>query len=80
MSGIPVVGGAGGGVFAEGARGLRRSLTLWRLGIAATVMSCVVSLTVISLPGIGLLVFPVVVAGVRRVANRQRELAAGTGR
>lgn len=68
-------GTGGGGALAEGARGLRRSLTLWRLGAAATVMSFAVSLTLFTLPGIGLLLLPAVVAGIRRVANRQRELA-----
>ncbi|UQI48260.1 sensor domain-containing protein [Streptomyces sp. HU2014] len=75
MGGIAVMDGTGGGVFAEGVRGLRRSLTLWGLGIAATVMSFLVLGVVVSLPGLGLLVLPAVVGGVRRVANRQRELA-----
>ncbi|MFE0044249.1 sensor histidine kinase [Streptomyces albireticuli] len=81
MGGIAVVETTGGGVFADGMRGLRRSLRLWGLGIRATVMSLLVSLVLFSLPGLGLLLLPTVVGGVRRVANRQRELAgAWSGR
>ncbi|MEU7104146.1 sensor domain-containing protein [Streptomyces sp. NPDC046215] len=60
----------------DGFLALRRSLTLWRLSIVATALSLTVAMMVLLLgTGLGLLMMPRTVAAVRRLADRQRELA-----
>ncbi|MGC0416034.1 sensor histidine kinase [Embleya sp. AB8] len=61
---------------AEGLVALRRSLTLSRLAIRATVLTLAVSLVVVFAgTGLGLVFLVPVVRAVRALANRQRELA-----